>query len=471
MKRRDFLVTGAMGAAFSGLAGTATAGQIKSVANDSITEKKNTPVVDYYDVIVCGAGPAGVSAAIEAGRTGAKTLLIEAHGSLGGIWTAGLLGWIVDHSQHGGMMEDIRNEIGKKEGISPINTGPNLAVDIEIMKLVLEEMCADANVDVLLHTRIVDAVINNKGRLTHVVTESKSGREAWKSTMFIDTTGDGDLAALAGCNFDFGDEEGRTQPMTLLSIVGGPRFDEIEPYIRYIGDEKDRQAKKRLRKLVENAGASPSILQPGLFPIKDDLYMLMGNHMYGYKGIDSRSVTTATLGARKETHDLVNALKTMGGPWSKLRLVATAEQIGTREGRRIKGLYTITKEDLIKGSRFKDAVCRVKYHMDIHSVSKEEEDERINKGKSKYGQRITSQPFDVPIRALIAKDVAGLMMAGRCISGDFFAHGSYRQTGDAVPMGQAAGRVAAMAAQNNMLPQDVKWENVGISVEDNYSIF
>ena len=132
-------------------------------------------------------------------------------------------------------------------------------------------------------------------------------------------------------------------------------------------------------------------------------------------------------------------------------MLATAEQIGTREGRRIHGLYTITKDDLINGSGFDDAVCSVTAGVDVHSLARPE-----NKhSQGAYNEGIRSRGYDIPLRSLLAADVYGLMMAGRCISGDFFAHSSYRMTGNAVPMGEAAGRTAAVAAKRNILPQEV----------------
>src|SRR5690606_20698778 len=158
-------------------------------------------------------------------------------------------------------------------------------------------------------------------------------------------------------------------------------------------------------------------------------------------------------------HKIIDGLKSLQGPWKNLRLISTADQIGVREGRRIHGLYTVTKEDLVNGVRHEDAVCRVTFGVDVHSVKKEEDN-----ADRPYNMGIKSKPYDIPLRALIAKDVGGLMMAGRCISGDFIAHSSYRVTGNAVAMGQAAGRVAAMAANANKLPQEISWAKTGLSV-------
>jgi hypothetical protein len=127
--------------------------------------------------------------------------------------------------------------------------------------------------------------------------------------------------------------------------------------------------------------------------------------------------------------------------------VATAEHIGIREARRIKGLYTVTQDDLVNGTRHADAVCRVNFGVDVHSLKQNEE----NAGGS-YGRGIRSKPYDIPLRSLISRDVPNLMMAGRNISGDFIAYSSYRVTGNAAVLGEAAGKHAAVSLQRNELP-------------------
>ena len=133
-------------------------------------------VAGTADVLVCGGGPAGVCAALSAARTGARTQLIEVHGCLGGIWTAGALGWIIDSADKPGIIAEITGELDRRAPRVP--GGKNFAVDVEEMKLLLEEMCVEAGVQVRLHTRVVAADRNEENRLTAVVTESKSGREA-----------------------------------------------------------------------------------------------------------------------------------------------------------------------------------------------------------------------------------------------------------------------------------------------------
>lgn len=458
MKRRNFIKYTGLASVGVSLATTGNHAALPSREKGFVVEKeREVPVKGEFDVIISGAGPAGVSAAIESGRSGAKTLLVETHGCLGGVWTAGLLTWILDQANKSGLMREIEHTLLTRDGVSrDIDTGNILSFNPEIMKLLLEDLCLEAGVDILLHSRVVASVKNDKNCITHIVTESKSGREAWKGKVFIDTTGDGDLAALSGCSYDLGREgDGALQPFSLLALVTGIYFDEVREFSRWAGTPSG-ESKKKLFQEIKKGGVTPSYMSPSLHPIRKDLFKIMANHEYGYSPLNAVDVTKATLHARKAVHEVINALRSNGGVWKDIRLVATAEQIGTREGRRIHGLYTVTKDDLIKGSRFDDAICRVTFGVDVHSVSKQ--DEEIKKGSS---YNIKSKDYDIPLRSLIAKDVGSLMMAGRCISGDFIAHSSYRVTGNAVAMGQAAGRVAAIASQENQLPQNVKFKSLG----------
>jgi hypothetical protein len=336
---------------------------------------------------------------------------------------------------------------------TPRGAMPN-SYDVELMKFTLEEMCREAGVEIQLHTRVCAVLRDGSGRMRHVLTESKSGREAIAGKVFIDCTGDGDVGALAGGEFAVGHPETkRTQPMSLMALVTGINAKDVAAYYREDEHGEWAPPKDRLRAEMEKGGHSPSYAKPSLFRVREDLFALMANHEYGCSGLNAREVTKATLQARRELHALVNGLRSVGGAWRDLRLVATAEQIGVREGRRLRGLYTLSAEDLRAGRAQEDAVCKVTFPVDVHSTNPAKE-----KGIERIGWR--AKPYDIPLRSLISGDIPGLMMAGRCISGDFIAHSSYRVTGNAVPMGEAAGKVAALAARTGRLPQEVKWSEV-----------
>tara|TARA_R110002095_G_scaffold168897_7_gene146658 strand:+ start:143 stop:1681 length:1539 start_codon:yes stop_codon:yes gene_type:complete len=425
---------------------------------------RNIPIVEEDEVIVCGGGPAGVAAALAAARSGAKTRLLEVNGCVGGVWTAGALTLIIDAQNKPGIMREILQKLEARDASNTLSNG-SVAYDTEKTKLLLEDLLLEAGVKIQLHTRVVGAVNDINNRLSVIVTESKSGRQAWRAKSFIDCSGDGDLAAQAGCGYEFGQPgTGLTQPMSLMVLLTGVTTDGIAQFIR--GDAEPRKLgnpKKNLLAEFQRAGIDPSYGGPTIFRVRDGLYAMMANHEYGTLSIDAAHVTDATLQARREVHKLINSLKQLGGPWTNLEIVATAEHIGTREGRRILGRYHVTGENLKNGTRFDDAICHVRFGIDVHSTNPD-------KTKAIESKPFKSQPYDIPLRALIARDVTGLMMAGRCISGDFIAHSSYRVTGNAVAMGEAAGVTSAIAATTGKLPHEVPFSEVSKQLEQIRSV-
>lgn len=451
MERRDFLKAGALTTLLPWEPATYLPTAYKTM---TVTEpKRELPVVKETDVIVCGGGPAGIGAALSAARSGAKTTLIEVHGCLGGVWTASLLSNIIDHEGKPGIMKEI---IDRMDATGAQYTAKKY--DAETMKWVLEQMCREAGVEVRLLTRVTAAYRDKRNLIDYIATESFSGREAWKASVFIDTTGNGELAARAGCGFELGEPgTGRVQPMSLMVILSGLNEAQMvaEGYIKGPGKEgsPSETGKKKLHNDILKAGIDASYTMPTFFAIRPDMVALMVNHQYGVSALDAGAVSQATLDARNEVNRIVNALRSQGGMWANMRIVTTATQIGIREGRRIHGLYTLTKDDLINGATFDDGVCTVKFVVDIHSLVKGE-------GGGYGSNGVKMKPYQIPLRSLVAKDVDNLMMAGRCISGDFWAHASYRVTGNAVPMGEAAGKVAAKAALTNQLPKNIRWQSV-----------
>ena len=402
--------------------------------------KHQIPVECEYDVVVTGGGPAGVCAAVAAARKGAKVLLIEKNGCVGGIWTAGALSWVLDAYDKKGIMEEITQALIKSASGRVARNNIFIA-DVEQMKLLLENMLAEAKVDLMLHTRLTSAVVEN-GVLRYVITDSKTGKQAWGGKAFIDCSGDGDLGALAGCRYEEGREgTGETQPMSLSALVCGLDEDEVREFDNTLPYGEGKNPKQRLFDEFMRCGVKPSYTLPALYHMSNDVYMLVANHQYDYKATNAKDITKATIEARKEINLLINALRQGGGVWKNLQLVHTAENIGVREGRRITGLYRVSEDDLYTGATFEDAVCHINAGIDIHATQK-------SIGSIEKNDKVT-HPYDIPLRALIAKDVEGLMMAGRCISGDFRAHSSYRMSGSAAALGEAAGKAAAWAAQNN----------------------
>jgi hypothetical protein len=420
---------------------------------------RDIPVAGRSDVLVVGAGPAGIGAALAAARAGAKTQLIETAGCLGGVWTAGMLTKIIDGGRKTGIMQEILQAMaGRGSDVARKTKGE--IYDPELMKLVLEEMCVEAGVRIRLHTHLVGAVTDRHNRLVAIVTESKSGRQAWAADRFIDCSGDGDLAAQAGCRFDVGiNANCECQPMSLMALLTGLNVDEVAPFVRELAGEG---AKVALNRLMRDAGIRPSYSLPTLRLLHSGIFSLMTNHEYGVPAYDAARITEATLRARREVHRIVADLRKIGGPWKNLAVVATAEQIGVREGRRVRGRYTVTAEDIVAGRKHADAACRVNFGFDVHNVRPDVEgpwNDEIAAEVARY-RKAGAKPYDIPVGALIAADVDCLMIAGRCISGDSFAHSSYRVTGNAVPMGEAAGLASVASLRQGRLPHEVPWAEV-----------
>lgn len=204
---------------------------------------------------------------------------------------------------------------------------------------------------------------------------------------------------------------------------------------------------------IQRGGVEPSYLKSNFFLIRPGVAGLMANHEYQCSPLDAGEITRATVRARDELNRIVAALRSLGGNWRDLWISGTGAVIGMRESRRIRGLYTVTVDDALRGARFDDAVCRATFSIDIHSGNP-----KRGTGIVRHG--LKARPFDIPLRSLIARDVKGLLVAGRCISGDHFAHGSYRLSGNASATGEAAGRTAAIAALSRRLPHQVKFEEL-----------
>ncbi len=401
---------------------------------------RQVPVHSNYDVIVCGGGPSGIAAAIFAARNGSRVCLVENHGFLGGVWTAGLLSLILDSHQKPGLIREIRERLTLRNAIMDLHD----LYDAEAMKIVLEELCREADVNLRLYSRVVSARVKER-RMTHVVIEGKEGRFAIGGTAFVDASGDGDLAALAGCGFDLGRPiDGLTQPMTLMALVSG-----VPKRIRQTLKSTTPccVSKEDFHRILESVGCFPSYTKPSLFPLPNGLCALMINHEYEKSGLSSTDLTEATLHARSEIDHAVQALASLPGGWGELRLVATAPAIGVREGRRIRGDYRVTIQDLLEGKRHRDGITRVSFGIDVHSMKRAD-----GGGYGADSITETTQAYDIPLRALIAADLDNLALAGRCISGDFHAHASYRVTGNAVGTGEAAGLLAAIASRSPIQP-------------------
>lgn len=437
MKRRDFLKTSALAAVGLGFAPFET-----SCAQGYKTDRVHYTEGGSVDIIVAGGGPAGIAAAITAARLGKKVLILEAGGCLGGIWTRSTLSCVMDFGR-----ADIAKEIIARLDAMDARTArwaklgtDHFIFEPEVMKLILEQMCDEAGVRYIFNCPVVAVEKDLNGRnIKAVYTESKSGRQRWTAEVFFDTTGDGDLAAKAGCGYDFGGENpgDNDQPASIHAIA---MIDDDTRVAEFINNDPTTFApnghqlyntKSHFRDYAHNCGAEAAA--PCLVRIRKNLLALYCGFEYGIRVDDAEGITKAMVHARREMFSLVDALKKNGGDrWDGLRIVATSDQLGQRASRRVHGRYTVSNDDIVNGATFEDAVAWSKTYIDVHTT-KPGEAYILDVG-------IKSKPFQIPFRACQAKDVDNLYMSGKCISGSFYALASYRMTGNAVEMGENVAR-------------------------------
>jgi hypothetical protein len=382
----------------------------------------------YYDVIVCGAGPAGIGASLSAAQMGLRVLLLESAGCLGGCWTSGLMSIALDIIDKGGIPRRIMDRL-MSDSKAQWADSESYVYHAESMKHLLEQMVKDAGVDISLYTRVTDVTVES-GRIGSILADG-FGSSAYRAGWFVDATGHGTLSALAGCTYLSGyPGSSKKQPASLEALVSGVPD-------TWHSDIHNPQKKRELYELFQSVGIKCSYPSPLLFQNGPDArcWKLAINQQYGVDVRDPQTITNATIAARDEIYRAVEALRTLPG-WESLTLVTTAEQIGLRDNKRIEGLYRITGEDCLAGRTFSDGVVPVRYFLDVHELSKE--------GHVKDGvSNKQTQPYQLPMRCLISREIRNLFMAGRCLSGDFYAHSSYRMTNTACATGEAVGLAIA----------------------------
>jgi hypothetical protein len=395
-----------------------------------------------------------VGAALGAASEGAKTLLVERHAMLGGVWTAGLLnplfdprkGWIVDR-----LIDNLQQRgAWVRKGMD--------VFDVEAMKYVLERMMAEAKVEFWYHCPFTEPILQGD-RVRGVIVESKSGREAVLAQVVIDCTGDGDVGARAGVPFEMGrSTDGLCQPMTLMFEISGYEgfrglaADRLRTHEFYRDLSKvieDHHLPIRLPYGPQRSGTPYLIALPG-----KTVAVVQATHVYRVNATDVRQVSQAMVEARRQVHEIfLPAMRKIPG-LKNLRLSQTAPQIGVREGRRLKGRYRLELEDLLQARRFDDAVTSIGFHVDLHELDPHDSTPKLPEFPPGV-TRHTISKCDIPYRCLVPKHVQGLLWAGRCISGSHVAHSAYRVTGTCMAMGQAAGLAAATAISRKVLPADL----------------
>ena len=427
-----------------------------------------------HDVLVVGGGNAGCAAALAAARTGAKTLLVERYGFLGGTATAAMVGpWMTFHSGTerivGGIAQEMVERLVAKGG-SPGHLHdasdyvPTITpFDPEVHKALLFEMMRESGVDLLVHAYVLDALLDPNGVVTGARFATIGGLREYRAHVTIDATADAIVAASAGVAVQQGDERGRVQPASLMFRLSHVDLAATAKYVREHPDQMRTSLAPERREaatltavaglydLWQAAQSRGEVHVPRelvsffISPYPDEVTVNM-TRVVDIDPLDPDDVTRAEVEARGQAMELLAFFRRSVPGFANARIAATGAQIGIRESRRIVGVYTLTRDDVLQARRFDDAVARSAYPIDLHNPS----------GSGTTTQRLApGASYEIPYRCLVPATVDGLLVAGRCISTTHEALASTRLTPTVMTLGQAAGTAAALSVAAGVRPRDV----------------
>ncbi|MFO7898249.1 MAG: FAD-dependent oxidoreductase [Planctomycetota bacterium] len=416
--------------------------------------ERDVPVRHEVDVFVAGGGPAGCAAAVVAARQGRSVFLAEAHSCFGGMGTAGLVPAFMqfsdgEHLCAAGLGEEILETLRAAGGTG---TPKNLAIKAEVLKRVYDGLVTDAGVDFTFHTALID-VATDGDRVSHAVCAAKSGIFAVEAKMFVDGTGDGDLAAWAGAPFEKGDENGDLMPGTLCSLWADVDWETV----RSGGGKPERE---RVSEAIADGVLSQEDYHlPGMWRVGENVGGGNIGHTFGVDNTDERSITEALIRGRELVPEYEQYYKEYLDGYEEMKLMATGSLLGIRESRRITGDYVLCIDDFKERATFDDEIGRYSYPVDIHPTRPgREEFERFTDEWETLRYK-KGENYGIPYRSLTPQGLANVLVAGRCISADRAMQGSVRVMPGCYITGQAAGMAAAIAAE-----QDTSARGFGIGL-------
>jgi hypothetical protein len=431
--------------------------------------------VERYDVLIIGGGNAGCAAALAAARHGARTLLVERYGFLGGTATAAMVGpWMTFHSGGerivGGIAQEMVErlvDLGGSPGHIPDASDYVATItpfDPEVHKALLFDMMAESGVRLLLHAYFLDALLDTNGVVVGARVATVGGLREYAAPVTIDASADAFVAASAGARVQQGDERGRVQPASLMFRLSHVDLAATAAYVRANPEEmrtslapSEREpdaltAVAGLYALWQRARSRGDVDVPRelvsffISPYADEVSVNM-TRVVDIDPLDPDDLTRAEIEARAQTMQLLAFFKRDVPGFANARIAATAAQVGIRESRRIAGVYTLTRDDVLEGRAFDDAVARSAYPIDLHNPS----------GAGTTTHRLApGASYEIPYRCLVPERVDGLLVAGRCISTTHEALASTRLTPTVMTLGQAAGTAAATCARDGVRPRDLE---------------
>ncbi len=417
-----------------------------------LLEISDVAVRAEVDVLVCGAGPAGVSAAICAARKGAKVMLVEAQGDVGGISTSGLMSHWTGRAASPMYKEILEKSAQMNSGI--LKGKPNKYIDNEKLKTLYLELLCESGASVLLYTFVSDTIIDDRNKVCGVITENKDGRRAILAKCVIDATGDGDVAYKAGVPYIKGRvDDGKMQPCTIMFKVGGVDYSKaVFPGSFETQVHTPNGELQSLGKQIIGHPAGHVLLYRTVYPGVVNCNM---TNCIGIDGTSAEDLTRATIICRRQIGKIVDFLREYAPGYENCYAITSASLIGIRETRHFKGLYTLTEHDILEARVFDDWVVKdAHFNFDIHNI----DGAGLDKNGVQNGFRQNSG-YTIPYGCLVPSNVKGLLLAGRCISGTHKAHSNYRVMPICVGIGEAAGIAASYAVKN-----DIEVDAVPVSV-------